>query len=318
VLAGVPGRSAVADGTGMRSLFSGPDSMVSDGAGNLFVTDDSGMVRQIVISTGVVTTLAGHPANMSADGTGLDAAFYGAHGIAYDGQGNLFVNDLWTIRKVVIATAEVTTLAGNPSVYGTADGTGGAATFMELQGIAVDGQGNLFVGDTYGRNIRQVVIATGVVTTLAGSGTIGSQDGVGTAASFQGPFGMTYDGGGNLYVTDNGAIRQVALATRMVTTLVGSPTTGAADGVGSAAAFQSQGELTTDGNGTLYVADGGNGAVRKVVIATRTVTTIVGALSQHTQVLGPLPGGLVFPLTLALDPSGALYISDDDAILVAH
>ncbi len=77
-------------------------------------------------------------------------------------------------------------------------------------------------------------------------------------------------------------------------------------------------DRTRDGNGTLYVADGGNGAIRKVVIATRTVTTIVGVLSQHAQVLGPLPGGLVFPETLALDASGALYISDDDAILVAH
>ncbi len=308
----------MADGVGMRSLFSGPDSMVNDGAGNLFVTDDSGMVRQIVISTGVVTTLAGHPANMSADGTGLGAAFYGAHGIAYDGQGNLFVTDIWTIRKVVIATAEVTTLAGNPSVYGTANGTGGAATFTELEGIALDGQGNLFVGDVYGRNIRQVVIATGVVTTLAGSGASDSQDGVGTAASFRTPYGMTYDGAGNLYVFDNGAIRQVAIATGMVTTLVGSPTTGAADGVGAAAGLGSQGDVRSDGNGTLYVADGGNGAIRKVVIATRTVTTIVGVLSQHAQVLGPLPGGLVFPETLAIDANGALYISDDDAILVAH
>jgi hypothetical protein len=317
VLAGNPGRQGVVDGTGVQSLFSGPDAMVSDGAGNLYVTDNS-RVRQIVIGTGAVTTLAGHPASMSADGTGLNAAFYGAHGIAYDGEGGLFVTDLQTIRKVVIATAAVTTLVGTPGVYGTADGTGAAASFTELEGIALDGQGNLFVADVYARNIRQVVIAAGAVTTLAGSGAIGSDDGAGTAASFYAPYGMTCDGAGNLYVFDNGTIRQVAIATGSVTTLVGSPTSGSADGVGAAAGLGSQGDLKSDGNGTLYLADTVNGAVRKVVVGTRAVTTIVGALSQHTLGLGPLPGGLVTPQTLALDAAGALYISDDFAILVAR
>ncbi len=110
VLAGVPGRQAVADGVGAKSLFDGPDSIVTDGAGNLYVTDASSRVRKIVIASAAVTTLAGHaPSNGSVDGTGTGAAFYGAHGITYDGQGNLFVADLQTIRKVNIATAAVTT-----------------------------------------------------------------------------------------------------------------------------------------------------------------------------------------------------------------
>jgi hypothetical protein len=317
VLAGIPGRQGVVDGTGMLCPFSGPDSMVSDGAGNLYVTDYS-RVRTIAIGTGTVTTLAGHPASMSADGTGLDAAFFGAHGIAYDGQGNLYVTDIQTIRKVVIATAEVTTLVGTPGVYGTADGTGASAAFTELEGIALDGQGNLFVTDVYGRNIRRVEIATGTVTTLAGSGAIVSVDGVGTAASFYAPFGMTYDGAGNLYLFDNGTIRKVVIATGTVTTLVGSPTTGSADGVGASAGLGSQGDLKSDGNGTLYVADTENGAIRKVVIATRTVETLVGVLEQHALMLGPLPGGLVTPQALAVDAAGALYVSDDFAILVVR
>lgn len=317
VLAGQPGRSAVVDGMGMLCLFSGPDSMVADGAGNLYVTDDS-RVRQIAIGTATVTTLAGHPASMSTDGTGPDAGFYGAHGIAYDGQGDLYVTDLQTIAKVVIATAEVTILVGKSGVYGTADGTGAAASFTELEGIALDGQGNLFVSDVAGRNIRQVVIATGVVTTLAGSGAVSSVDGVGTAASFYIPYGMTYDGAGNLYVFDHGTIRQVEITTGTVTTLVGSSTTGSADGVGAAAGLGNQGDLKSDGNGSLYVADTENGVIRKVVIATRTVTTIVGVLGQHTLELGPLPGGLVLPQTLAVAADGTIYISDDSAILIAH
>jgi hypothetical protein len=316
-LAGIPGRHGIVDGTATMSLLSGPDSMVSDGAGNLYVTDDS-RIRRITISTGTVTTLAGNSTGMSADGTGLDAAFYGAHGIAYDGHGTLYATDLQTIRKIVIATAAVTTLAGTPGVHGTTDGTGAAASFIELQGVAFDGQGNLFVTDVYGRNIRQVVIATGVVTTLAGSGASASVDGIGTGASFYAPFGITSDGAGNLYVFDNGTIRQVVIATGAVTTLVGSPTRGSADGVGAVAGLGGHGDVTSDGSGTLYVADTENGAIRKVAIATRAVTTIVGVLGQHTPELGPLPGGLVTPQTLAVVADGAIYLSDDSAILVAR
>jgi hypothetical protein len=319
VLAGVPGRQAVADGVGAKSLFDGPDSMVTDGAGDLYVTDASCLVRKIVIATAVVTTLAGHsPGGESADGNGTAATFYGAHGITYDGQGNLFVADLQTIRKVDIATAAVTTLVGTPGVTGTADGTGPAASFTELEGITTDGSGNLFVADVYGRNIRQIVIATGVVTTLAGSGAVASVDGVGMAASFYQPFTVAYDGAGHLDVYDKGEIRQVEIATGTVTTLVGSPTTGSADGVGAAAGLGSQGDLKSDGKGNLFVADNQNGAIRKVVLSTLAVTTVVGVLSQHTQVLGPLPAGLQLPEALALDAAGAIYISDDSAILVAH
>jgi hypothetical protein len=82
VLAGAPGRSGTADGTGTQSLFFGANTMVSDGAGNLYLTD-FGQIRKIVIDTGTVTTLAGHRASMSADGTGTDAAFFGPYGIVY-------------------------------------------------------------------------------------------------------------------------------------------------------------------------------------------------------------------------------------------
>lgn len=316
VLAGMPGKRNTVDGTGMQARFSGAGAMVTDGAGNLYVSD-YGRIRQIVTTTGVVTTLAGHPASVGVDGTGTDAAFTGVYGIVYDGQGNLFVTDLQTVRQVNIATTRVTTLAGTPGVYGTADGTGAAALFTELQGIALDGSGNLFVTDTYGRTIRQVVIATGAVTTLAGSGMIGTDDGVGSAATFYSPFGIAYDSG-NLYVYDKGEIRQVEIATARVTTLVGSPTTGSADGVGAAAGLGSQGDVKSDGKGTLFIADTQNGAIRRLVLSTLTVTTIVGMLAQHTLMLGPLPGGLVTPQALAVDAAGAVYISDDFAILVAR
>jgi sugar lactone lactonase YvrE len=212
----------------------------------------------------------------------------------------------------------VTTLAGMPGANGTTDGTGDAASFTELQGAALDGNGNLYVTDVYGHNIRKVVIATGAVTTLAGSGTIGTDDGVGTSATFYSPFGLTYDGMDSLYVFDKGMIRQVEISTGAVTTIAGSPTTGSADGVGPDARFGSQGDVKSDGSGNLYVADTENSAIRKVVIATRTVTTVVGVLSKVGLELGPLPGGLVTPQAIAIDAAGHIYIADDDAVLVVR
>ena len=108
-----------------------------------------------------------------------------------------------TIRKVVIATGVVTTLAGTAGQSGSADGTGAAARFNGPNGIASDGAGNLYVADSDNYTIRKVVIATGAVTTFAGAaGQSGSTDGTGAAARFYYPAGIASDGAGNLYVAD--------------------------------------------------------------------------------------------------------------------
>ena len=93
---------------------------------------------------------------------------------------------------------------------------------------------------------------------------------------------------------------------------------GSADGVGTAAGLGSQGDIASDGHGALFVADTQNSAIRKVAVATKTVTTEVGVLSSVGLRLGPLPGGLVAPLAVATDASGAIYIGDDNAVLVAR
>ena len=105
-----------------------------------------------------------------------------------------------TIATTLAITPEVTTFAGSGS-QGSADGTGTAATFYDPSGVAVDGSGNVYVGDTYNHLIRKITSA-GVVTTLAGSGSSGSANGTGTAASFNNPFGVAVDGSGNVYVAD--------------------------------------------------------------------------------------------------------------------
>ena len=141
------------------------------------------------------------------DGKGPDARFQGPNDNTIDGT-NLYLVDKFgsRIRKIVIATAEVTTLAGSGS-HGSADSDNGTnATFTQPHGITTDGT-NLYVADSFNHLIRKIVIATGEVTTLAGSGDKGYVNATGTNAKFSGPSGVTTDGT-NIYVTDS-VIHQV-------------------------------------------------------------------------------------------------------------
>jgi sugar lactone lactonase YvrE len=224
-LAGSAGYSGSADGTGAAARFNGPNDVAVDGAGNVFVADSNNNTIRKITSTGVVTTLAGSAAADpgSADGMGAAARFSYPEGVAVDGAGNVFVVDYWnsTIRKVTPAGA-VTTFAGTAGLAGSADGTGAAARFSALHGVAVDGAGNVFVADTGNNTIRKIT-SSGVVTTLAGSaGYSGSADGTGAAARFNSPDGVAVDGAGNVFVadTDNNAIRKISTS-GVVTTIVG-------------------------------------------------------------------------------------------------
>ena len=261
-LAGTAGSSGSADGTGTAATFNQPyDGTVDNG--NLYVTDfGNHLIRKIVISSGVVTTLAGTGSSGSADGTGTAASFYSPGGITSDGT-NLFVAGInnHIIRKIVISSGVVTTFAGTGST-GSSDGTGTAASFNFPFGITNDGT-NLFVVDAQNHLIRKIVISSGVVTTFAGTGSRGSADGTGTAASFNAP-GITNDGT-NLFVADrrNNTIRKVVISTGVVTTFAGTGSAGSADGTGTAASFNYPQSITHDGT-SLFVMDLSNHTIRKI------------------------------------------------------
>ncbi len=230
-----------------------------------------------LVLTGTLTTIAGTAGLAgSSDGLGAAARFNAPWAMTTDGT-NLYILDTnsFTIRKVVIATGAVTTLAGSAGISGSADGTGAAARFSEFYGITTDGT-NLYVADSANSTIRKVVIATGAVTTLAGTaGSKGSADGVGAAARFMDPYGITTDGI-NLFVADDNdsTIRKIVIATGEVTTLAGAHgIAGSTDGIGTAARLDMPLCIVTDGT-NLFVTDGAT--IRKVVIATGAVTTVAG------------------------------------------
>jgi hypothetical protein len=137
-------------------------------------------------------------------------------GVAVDGAGDLFVADTdnHTIRKIS-SSGRVTTVAGLAGNSGGADGTGSAARFDSPSDLGVDSSGNIYVADADNFTIREVVPATGVVTTLAGlAETSGSADGIGSAVRFYHPVGIALDGSNNLFVadTDNQTVRVGLLA----------------------------------------------------------------------------------------------------------
>jgi hypothetical protein len=318
-LAGLPGTVGNDDGLGTGARFNAPSGVAYDGVGNLFVADsDNHMIRSIDLSTGTVSTVAGYPKiSGSADGVGMSAQFYYPRGVACDGLGNLFVADAFnhTIRKIVIATGEVTTLAGTAKASGSADGTGAAARFNYPGAMLCDGDGNLFVADTRNSTLRKIVISTGVVTTFVGSaGSAGSVDGSGPAARLNNPVGIGSDGAGNLFFADsyNHTIRKLVIATAAVTTLAGAAgTLGSADGTGSAARFYYPDGVASDGAGNLYVGDSTNNEIRKVVIATGVVTTFAGAIEHQGSTDGVGADARFFsPLRVASDGAGNLFVAD--------
>jgi hypothetical protein len=228
-------------------------------------------VRQIVIATRAVTTLAGAASlstGVGVDGVGTAATFDFPQGITSDGV-NLYVTDngSFTVRRIVIATGAVTTLAQGPSA----------------EGIATDGAGNLFVAYTATLTVAEETAAGfldgGLIWSAGQPIYAGSTDGSVASALFNYPYGVVYDGRGNLFVTDtyNAVIRQIAIAAGQVTTLAGTAgQTGAVDGVGAAARFNFPVGIASDGT-NLYVADLLNATIRQIVIATGQVTTLAGA-----------------------------------------
>ncbi len=215
-LAGSPSLIGSTDGTGPAARFNIPIGVAVDAAGNVYVGDTSNHTIRKISPAGVVSTLAGLAGNPGiADGTGSAANFNQPFGVAVDAVGNVYVADSTnrTIRKITPAGG-VSTLAGSATISGSTDGTGGAALFRIPQGVAVNGAGVVYVGDTGNDTIRAITPAA-VVSTLAGLALSGgSTDGTGSLARFDQPQGVAVDAAGNVYVADrfNNSIRKVTPA----------------------------------------------------------------------------------------------------------
>jgi len=289
-LAGLAGVFGGADGTNSAARFDSPSGVAVDSSNNVYVAHTLRQTIRKITPAGVVTTLAGLPAVLgSADGTNSGARFYDPSAVAVDSSNNVYVADTGnhTIRKITPAGV-VTTLAGLAGAIGSADGTNSVARFNTPYGVAVDGSGNIYVGDNGNSTIRKITPA-GVVTTLAGlSGVLGGDDGPGSAARFEYPRGVAVDGSGNIYVADyyNFTIRKLTPAA-VVTTLAGlAQAIGSDDGTGSAARFYFPQGVAVDSSGNLYVADYDNNCIRK---GTPVALPLLSATKANNQILVAWP-----------------------------
>lgn len=307
------GKSTVgsSDGVGTSASFNSPRGIATDVAGNIYVTDSwTGLIRKIS-PTAVVTTLAG---NDKIDMDGRGPVFWNPAGIAVDASGYIYVADSHNNRiRKVSPEGVVTTLAGM-GVQGYADGPGATAKFYNPEGVALDASGNVYVADLHNNLIREIS-PEGVVTTLAGSGAIGADDGKGTKASFNSPYDVAVDAIGNVYVADtqNNMIRKINRG-GVVSTLAGSGAQGAADGRGDAASFYRPFGLGLDAYGNIYVADSNNNKIRKVT-PQGVVTTLAGS-GEFGSDNGPgAKASFAGPADVAADLSGNLYVTDGHTMI---
>ncbi|MBV8389996.1 MAG: hypothetical protein JO080_09380 [Mucilaginibacter sp.] len=298
------GTQGFADGTKTFASFNYPSGIVIDHSGFLFIADKQNNVVRIISPQGVVNTIAGTGASGSSNkkdsvsfnfpsGVGVDNAgnvyvadmgnsairkidihgvvttvlvgFSGPTGVVSDASGDLYVADNGNSVIVKITNKGLaTTFAGTRGVRGSKDGTGTGAQFNQPHALAIDSSGNVYVADA-GNNLIRKINSQGVVTTIAGSGSPGSQNGVGPAASFNGPFGIAVDADGNLYVADsnNNLIRKIS-PNGTVTTLAGTGSPGSTDGALTSASFNNPQGVVVDQYKRVFVVDTGNGLIRMI------------------------------------------------------
>lgn len=291
------------------TLQGGTVSAAAPGEGTVTITTGnltSTRTIRVVSQYPTVSTIAGSSAGF-ADGQGAAARFELPYGLAIRPNGNLLVadQDNHRIREVTPAGL-VSTFAGT-GTQGDADGTRTTAEFNSPECIALDSDGTIYVTEYFSR-IRQIS-PSGDVTTFAGTGTDGYQNGPAADAMFNSPYGIVVAPDHTVFVTDtyNHCIRQISQG--VVSTLAGNGSAGLADGQGSAARFYQPRGLTLDGQGNLIVTDSGNHAIRKVT-RDGTVTTLAGGTKAGYYDGNGSEALFDKPVAAAVDANGLIYVAD--------
>ncbi|HTI59824.1 T9SS type A sorting domain-containing protein [Mucilaginibacter sp.] len=203
---------------------------------------------------------------------------------------------------------------------GTTNGTGTAARFNTPRWMTLDGSGNMYIADAGNNEIRRAVTSTAAVALVAGSttGANGTTNATGSAARFDGPYAITFDGSGALYIADfnNNEIRKVVVSTMAVSLLAGSNTgaTGTTNGTGTTARFNQPAGIAYDAvSNCLYVSDFANNQIRKVTTA-GAVTLFAGSAAGTAGSADGTGSAATFngPNGIAVDPSGNIYVADQN------
>ena len=321
------------NGPATAAQLFGPEGVALDANGYVYIADTLNNRIRVVTAGGVITTAAGNGTAIFDLNGAVSGGFSGDGGpaavaqlqnpsaVAADSAGNLFIADSYNARvRKVTAGGVISTVAGAGTVGFSGDGGPATSAGISPWGIAVDGAGNLFISDSINNRVRRVTAATGLISTVAGTGIagFGGDSGPAVSAMLNQPTGLALDAAGNLLIADTGnsRIRKVTAA-GIITTLAGSGTAGlGGDGGPSISAKLNRPMgVAVDRAGNLFIADSFNHRIRKVnplgliiTVAGSGSTTSAGSFGGDggaaTASLLSLPGGV------AVDSVDNVYIAD--------
>jgi len=274
-------------GAASSAQLSYPTRLTIDSSGNMYISDSgNNVIRKIDATTGFISTVVGTAGDSDYSGDGglaTSAKISEPQGLVLDSDGNLYFADRGNhiVRRVDASTGIITTVAGNGHDGYT--GNGGPAWAAQMDGpqdVALDSAGNLYIADGGNGVVRKVDAATGVIYTFAGNGGWGyAGDGnLAQYAQMQFPAGLAFDSSGNLLISNYNSVRKVAVSTNIITTVAGigvNSYTGDG-GLATAATMKGVSSVALDSAGNYYIADSNANAVRKVLVSTGIISTIVG------------------------------------------
>ena len=288
-------------GPGRLASINSPTDVCMDAAYNIYFVDGgNSRIRKISAASGAITTIAGGGFS-TADGIlATTASLPGLSKMGIDAAGNIYVSTSNKIRKINMATGIITTVAGTGAAGYSGDG--GLATATELNapdGVAVDPAGNIYIADVNNNRIRKVTAATGLISTIAGTGVAGSggDGGLATSATLSSVNSVCVDNSGNVFCANSSSIREIKVTTGIITTINSS---GEINGICS------------DGGGYIYFVQDSCGCISLNVATGATVTIANNGSDGYNG-----DGGnstlmeLNHPYGVCVDPQGNLYVADE-------
>ncbi len=303
------GLSGSVDGVAKTARFNWPTGVAIGDDGTVFVADYSNnQIRKIDLK-GKVSTLSGSGEAGFADGKGSGAMLWGPDNIALDLNGDIIIGDADNFRiRRLTQDGQLTTIAGNGRM-GFRNGALLQAEFGYPTGVAVDGEGIIYIADRRLHMIRKIT-AEGKVVILGGHGSSGFVNGKGVKARFNNPIALVALVDGTLFVADSGnnAIRKVT-PDGVVTTVAGGKKKGYRDGKGEDALFSWPTGIAAGKDGDLFVCDSSNNMIRRIS-STGVVSTIAGSLTKGARDGDALRSSFSFPTGIAIGAKGDIYIAD--------
>jgi DNA-binding beta-propeller fold protein YncE len=312
-------------GPAAQAVLNGPFDIGFDTAGNLYFSDTfNHRIRRVDARSGVITTVAGNgePGYSGDGGPATAARLNEPYGIALDRAGNIYIADRHNhaVRRVDAASGMITTFAGNGAAGFSGDGgPAGRAGLVEPNGLGFDpAQTRLYIADVADHRVRAVDLASGIISTFAGTGQAehSGDDGPAGKAGVHGARAVKLAADGTVYILERqgSSLRAVDPHSGSIRTIAGRANErGYAGDAGPAAAavFDAPKEMALDHAGNILVVDTENHAIREIDLRTGIVMTIAGGRQGSGGDGGPAEAaGLDRPHGAAIGPDGAIYIGD--------